>query len=368
MTIKRISFALAVLLFCAFAAWANPAPAAPRVLVLRVPFEAGAMATALLPDGSIAELGRVRALPVKTNWPAYTASKWGTPGTVCAAAVNAIHLLTGVEKGRGRIVSIVPTVTVAPAAPRGAFFSIEAPAGTGIFGGFAPMTGSKVFIEGRDGRRRPPALSAGQEKALAIGKGETLVIESELPARPEVWMVEIENRPGGRVLAWRAGKGAEVAARVVRPVGGVGRFGGTEFQSVGRIRASHTGVIDIATSPLGQVGGIQIMPLQHALTSAEMAGAWGATQWMIVAPVPGGGPLEGTPPLFKGTLVPGTRPAVEKLPALWSTYGRRPLILGRFGGGPWRRLPAVAGKVDSGLRALTHLRLYYPFWDEPQSE
>ena len=34
------------------------------------------------------------------------------------------------------------------------------------------------------------------------------------------------------------------AARVVRPVGGVGRFGGTEFQRIGRIRASHTGVID----------------------------------------------------------------------------------------------------------------------------
>jgi hypothetical protein len=110
------------------------------------------------------------------------------------------------------------------------------------------------------------------------------------------------------------------------------------------------------------------MPLQHALTSTEMAGAWRATQWMIVAPAPGEKPLEGTPPLFKGTLVPGTRIGAEKLPDLWSTYGRRPLVLGRFDGGPWRRLPAVAGKADDALRSLTHLRLYYPFWDEPQSE
>jgi hypothetical protein len=352
-----VLFTFAALLPCA-SAWAD------TLLVLRVPFESGAVATAVLPDGSVAELGRVRALPVKTNWPAYTASKWGTPGTVCATAVNALHLLVGVEKGRGRIVSVVPTVTVAPAAPKGAFFSIEAPAGTGLFGGFAPLTGSKVFIEGRDGKKRPLALSLKQDKTLAIEKGETLVIESDLPARPEVWMVEIENRPGGRVWAWTR-RGVEVAARVVRPVGGVGRFGGTEFQSVGRIRASHTGVIDIATSPLGQIGGIQIMPLGHALTSAEMAGAWRATQWMIVAPAPGGGPpLEGAPPLFKGTLVPGTRIGVEKLSGLWSTYGRRPLVLGRFDGGPWRRLPAVSGKVDDGLRSLTHLRLYYPFWDE----
>ena len=72
------------------------------------------MATATLPDGSVTELGVVRALPVKTNWPAYTASKWGTPQTVCATAVNAIHILTNAEKDKGRIFSLVPTVTVAP--------------------------------------------------------------------------------------------------------------------------------------------------------------------------------------------------------------------------------------------------------------
>jgi hypothetical protein len=327
------------------------------------------MVTAVLPDGSAVELGRVRALPVKTNWPAYTASKWGTPGTVCATAVNAIHLLLGVEKGRGRILSVVPTVTVAPAAPKGAFFSIEAQAGTGLFGGFAPLTGSRIYIEGKDGLRRPSALSDRPEKedVPAIEEGETLVIESDLPSNPEVWMVEIENRPGGRVLAWTR-RGVEIAARVVRPVGGVGRFGGTEFQSVGRIRASHAGVIDIATSPLGQVGGIQIMPLEHAMTSAEMAGAWSATQWMIIAPAPGRGPLEGTPPLFKGNLVPGTRPGVDRLPDIWSAYGRRSLVLGRFDGGGWRRLPPVAGKADDGLRSLTHLRIYYPFWSEPQMD
>ena len=181
-----IFLASAVLLSWAFAALAG---ASSRALVLRVPFESGAMATAVLPDGNVTELGRVRDLPVNTNWPAYTASKWGTPGTVCATAVNAIHLLLGVEKDRGRIVSVVPTVTVAPAAPKGAFFSIDAPAGTGLFGGFAPLTGSKIFIEGRDGRKRPIALSADGKKTLAIGTGETLVIESDLPARPETWMV-----------------------------------------------------------------------------------------------------------------------------------------------------------------------------------
>jgi hypothetical protein len=176
-------------------------------------------------------------------------------------------------------------------------------------------------------------------------------------------MVDVENRPGGRVNAW-TGKGPEVVARVVRPVGGVGRFGGTEFQGLGRIRANHTGVIDISTAPRGQVGGIQIMPLTHALTSSEMASAWKLTQWMIIAPLPGKKPLEGTPPLFKGALLPGSQ-LNDKLPDIWSTYGRKPLVLARLNGGPWGALPSVSGKVDDALRAVTHLRIYYPFWREP---
>ena len=226
------------------------------------------------------------------------------------------------------------------------------------------MTGSNVFIEHPDGGRSsivPLSGDAPSGDALPMKEGDVLVIESSLPESPDTWMVDIENRPGGRVIAWSK-NGPSVVARVMRPVGGVGRFGGTEFQAVGRVRASHTGVIDIATSPRGQIGGIQIMPLTHALTSPEMESAWKATQWMILAPLPGRGALEGTAPLFKG-LLPGTQ-LNDKLPDIWSSYGRKPLVLGRFDGGPWKRLPPISGKVDDGLRNLTHLRIYYPFWSE----
>ena len=348
---KKIFLALLALLVMFFAASAWAA----EVLELKIPNRVGAFASALMPDGSTVMLGEVRSLPTKTNWPAYTASRWGTPGTVCATAVNAIHILLNVEKGRGRIISLVPQVTLAPAARDGAFFAIDHPAGTGLFGAFAPLTGSPVQIEGVDGVRRP---LDGLPK-----EGETLVIRTELPGRPDTFMVDIENRPGGRVTAWTK-DGPRVAARVVRPIGGVGRFGGTEFQGVGRVRASHTGVIDVSTSPRGEVGGMQIMPLLHALTSQEMSNAWKLTQWMIVAPLPGRPMLEGTPPLFKGTLVPGTQ-GDEKLCGLWSTYGRKPLVLCRRDGGAWTRLPSAAGKQDDALADVTHLRIYYPFWDEP---
>ncbi|MBQ9564088.1 MAG: hypothetical protein IJU98_00740 [Synergistaceae bacterium] len=324
------------------------------LLELRVPCRVGENVTAVLPNGEGVVLGKVLMVPVKTNWPAYTASKWCSPATVCASAVNAVHLLVDVKESRGRILSLVPAVTVAPAAAPGAFFSLDMPAGTGLFGGFAPLVGSSVSIAGQDGER--PLDGAPKE-------GETLIIRSTLPERPDVYMVDIENRPGGRVIAW-SGKGPSPIARVVRPVGGVGRFGGTQFQRGGRIRASHAGVIDVATAPRGEVGGIQIMPLRHALTSKEMANAWKLTQWMIVAPLPGNPPLEGTPPLFKNAFVPGTQ-MNDHLTDLWSDYGRRPLVLCRLSGGPWTRLPQVSGRVDDALLNLTHLRLYCPFWNPP---
>ena len=324
---------------------------AESFIELRIPCRAGEEVTATLPAGETIPLGHVRMIPVRSNWPAYTASKWASPSTVCASAVNAIHILLNVEEGRGRIISIVPSITVAPAAEQGSFFAVECDAGTGIFGGFAPLTGSVVTVE-----------AGGTESPLedVPAEGDTLVIRSPLPESPACYMADIENRPGGRVIAYSAG-GPGVIARVIRPVKGIGRFGGSVYQNRGRIRASHSGVICVATSPRDTVGGFQIMPLKHALTSPEMLNAWKLTQWMILAPLPGMPGLEGTPPLFKSAFVSGAQLG-DKLPDLWSQYGRRPLVLCRIDGGNWERLPEVSGKSDDGLKRVTHLRLYFPLW------
>ena len=344
---RRVMFALVLLMWsaCAYA---------EGMLELRVPCVVGEQVTAILPKGEALELGEVLAIPAKTNYPAYTASKWASPSTVCASAVNAIHILVDVEDGRGRIISLVPAVTTAPAATGGAFFTLDMDAGTGIFGGFAPLTGSKVSV-----------LHEGRESPLegVPAEGDTLIVRSPLPESPAVYMVDIENRPGGRVTV-HGQDGAKVIARVVRPIGGVGRFGGTAYQGIGRIRASHSGVIDVSTSKRGEVGGIQIMPLKHALTSHEMLNAWKLTQWMIIAPLPGEPDLEGNPPLFKSALVPGPQLG-DALPDMWSQYGRKPLVLCRRDGGNWERLPDAEGKVDDALADVTHLRIYFSVWSEP---
>ena len=337
----------AVLIFLLFASVSN----AENVIEIKIPCIEDSEVEAILPDGEKIPLGRVLMTPSKTNYPAYTASKWSEKSSVCASAVNAVHILLNVEKERGRIISLVPSVTIAPAAGRGSFFSIECEAGTGLFGGFAPLTGSKVFIN-RNGAEIP---------LTDVPKsGDVLIIRTKLPESPKIFMVDIENRPGGRVIAHSTG-GVKIIARVIRPVGGVGRFEGSKFQSVGRIRASHSGVIDVSTSRRGRIGGFQIMPLKHALTSKEMFNAWKLTQWMIISPLPGEKDLEGQAPLFKDSFIPGTQ-LNDKLPDLFSQYGRKSLILCRRDGGEWERLPEFSGLYHNALKDITHLRLYFPFW------
>ena len=289
--------------------------------------------------------------PNRTNWPAYTASKWCEPSTVCASAVNAIHMLVNVENDRGRIISLVPSVTIAPAAEGGSFFSLDMPAGTGIFGGFAPLVGSHVSVlhEGKE----LPLIDVPEEN-------DVLIIRSDLTQK--FFMLDIENRPGGRVIAHGV-DGPKLIARVIHKVSGVGRFEGSLFQNNGRIRASHAGVIDVATSKRDTLGGLQIIPLKHALTSPEMIYAWNSTQWMIISPLPNHPDLEGYEPLYKHSFISGPQ-LDDKLPDLWSQYGRKPLVLCRRDGGNFERLPEVSGRVDDALKDVTHLRLYFPYVPE----
>lgn len=322
---------------------------------VRIPFEEGQTVTAILPDGRSFELGHVARLPEKTRWPSYTASAWGKPGSVTASAVNALHILMSVEDGKGRTMSVIPQETIAPAAGPGASVVLDSKAGTGFFGAWAPPVGTSVLLLLPDGKFHP------LESAELPASGDVLIFrvyEENVP-----YFVEFENRPGGRVTAWSR-DGEQLLARVIRPVFGVGRFEGTLFQEPGRIRASHSGVIDVSTSPHGEIGGFQIIPWDHALNSKEMQGAWQLTQWMIIGAPDGQSMLGGTAPLFAGGLVPGPTDD-ERLWDMWSTYGRKPLVMARLNGGPWQKMPHASGKVDDALAAVTHIRIYFPITEEP---
>ena len=99
---KSFGFAFAALLavaalFCADAAQAE----AKKIFEIDIPMQKGAEVTVTAANGKTFSVALVAALPTKTRYPSYTASAWGEPGSVCASAVNAVHMLVSVEKGRG---------------------------------------------------------------------------------------------------------------------------------------------------------------------------------------------------------------------------------------------------------------------------
>ena len=345
----KVFYALAAALFC------SPVLAAPvEIFRLEIPARVGAEVRAVRPDGSAAVLGKVTLVPTGTKYPGYTASAWAQPGTVAATAVNALHMTVAVEKEHGRIVSILPSETIAPAAGGTASFIVDCPAGTGLFGGWAPPVGSQVRVRRADGSLR--YLSAAKmpqpDETLVISVGE----DREWP-----YMFDFENRVGGAVTAYYTHR-REVIARVEHPVTGSGRFSGGKFQRRSALRANHCGVICVSTSNWGDIGGFQIIPYEHAF-SKEMKHAWDSPQWMIVRSADGE-KLTGRSPLFSGCLVPGTQ-AREKLWNFWSTYGRKSLLLCRYGGGDWRRFDPAAGKDDRAFEDVTHIRVYVPTTREP---
>lgn len=323
--------------------------------IITIPCKVGETACITFYDGTVFELGKVLDIPDSMRWPSYTASKWASPGTVCASAVNAIHILHSVKQVRGKTFSILPGKTFAPAAGKGNAFIIDNMAGTDLFGSFAPVVGSEVFLEDPGGHRKDLSVEGFRDPDNNL--------KIHVPLHQNVFMMDMENRPGGRIMLWD-GKGVSRIATVVRPLGGVGRFGGTQFQSLGRIRANHTGVIDISTSPYGGIGGFQVIPISHSF-SEEMVNSWLLTQWMIISPLAGHPPLTGRDPLFSGHLVPGTRGKGKGLTDIWWTYGRKPLILCRLRGGKWQKLPSVTGRNDTALRYVSHLRIYFPVIREP---
>ena len=333
---------------------ANTAPL--TLYQISIPMEPGKDVTVSSIDGTTAVIGQVTALPQTTRWPSYSASAWGTPGEVCASAVNAVHMLVSIEKEKGRTLSIIPRETIAPAAGPGASVVISSKAGTGIFGAWAPPVGSKISVI-KKGTDKPSQLSVNNLPQ----KGDTLIVTVQ--TMDHGYMAEIENRPGGRVTEWSK-DGYRIIGRVIRPLAGTGRFEGTLFQKTGSLRANHCGVIDFSSSQRGKIGGFQIIPWDHALLSKEMQGSWDMTQWMIIGPSDGRSMMGGTSPLFKGVLVSGPSEG-ELLWDIWSTYGRRSLILARKNGGPWEKLPEVTGRNDYALKDVTHLKIYFPFTDEP---
>lgn len=239
-------------------------------------------------------IGHVLSPAKRLNEKGFTASTWAGTYEIAATSVNAIHIKISEPK---TIFSILPVEFYKKTDKYRSYFSSDSSIYTDILaskkifgGGLSPFLGNKVIKNNSD---YVPILKEGDVFTVIVD-------------RPVKYPKEIvfENWFGGKIFVTYPDSLPVIIGEVLKPVYGVGRFEGSRYLNPGRIRANHPGVIDISTAPKGLVGGFQIIPAKHSLSS-EMASARFKTQWMIVS----GKSVyetsqEGTAPLFKYFLKP----------------------------------------------------------------
>lgn len=337
-----------VFLLYAISSYANEEVELFRIRVIND--YSGPIEVSLDKGNSWIKLGKVDRPALTYNTDAFRASGYIENGTVCATAVNAIHIKVGdsgadpinTPEKSGMTISIIPRGTDLSKEPNSRILTnIEG--GTLIFKEWAPFVGNKVFLEKED-----KLIQVPDNYTPSIGDRIVIPVTAPISIPKEILF---ENKPDGNVYLCYSDTERKPVAKVLRPVKGTGRFGGTLFAYPSSIRANHPGVIDISTStvfggeyseaPLEEAGGFQIIPNRHA-NSPELKGVWTATQWMIVGPVDGNY-LEGAFPLFRGIIRPGYR------------------VEGKFGdSNVWIRLPVLKGLNNYALSELKEFRILLP--------
>jgi hypothetical protein len=343
--------------------------------------------------GEITEIGRTLAPVSSINPSGFTASGWGKKGAVTATAVNAIHLKVGQnpDTGFGKIFTVLPVEFVEfDATDYKSYYNGEASlftdikAGAGIFGGgFAPKVGDPLYISpspdsppDRLNLARAPSAANfplaydgrtfhAWTPGLAPAVGDIIVIAVKACGARFQW-IEFDNRFGGLITAKTLDADeTEVIGQVYQPVFGVGRFEGSTFVGPGRIRANHPGVICISTSPVGEIGGFQIIPLEHAM-SPEMKNARVLTQWMVVGPVDprDSAQWEGLTPLFSDNIYPSYISVSDaRFDDLSVFLDRFVVVVKMKGDADFRPMPVVVGRDDEALLNLERIRILFPVSD-----
>jgi hypothetical protein len=319
-------------------------------------------------------IGKVLYPTEKINPNGYSASQWMGPGRVVAVAVNAIHIKVGAANESRTIFSILPKNFLKPPHMYRSYLSPDSsiytdiPAAEGIFGaGYSPFVGNPVML-GSKGQTLLPITQDYRPKV-----GDTLYI---LVERPVNYPKEIifENRFGGQITIKYFSGEEKVIGEVLRPVSGVGRFEGSIYADPGRIRANHAGVIDISASPLGSLGGFQIVPPLHA---QEMTYVRKMTQWMVIGPPNVVDPsIEGEAPFFKYFIQPNYSAGDLESRNWWEKLLGHFLVEVKYAGkDKWRPMPIYAlnrsfplpSWADSVFDNISHFRILFPISGSGQS-
>lgn len=324
------------------------------------------------------EVGRVLVPALKVSREGFTASKWGKSGTVVASAVNALHLKTAHnrEKDKGVLFSILPSNALDKNSSnynsylnKSSSIYTNIRGGTSIFGGeYSIFVGNLVYLETTVGLQQLPYDYVPQRK-------DKIVI---IVRRPDPYPLEMifENKAGGLIYLRYADGKKKAIAQVLKPVVGVGRFLGTKDSEAGRVRANHTGVIDISTSPLNKIGGFQIIPAEHS-ESPEMVGSKIKTQWMIVSALSAlSGGTEGLSPLFSDYIIPRYSETAIYDNNWQNKVTERTLIFVKYRDRPgWQPMPVYAlepgadlpASFNTALKDVAEIRISFPLFKPTRS-
>jgi hypothetical protein len=313
----------------------------PELLMftVHIPVILGEQAQVIFPDGSAVDFGKVRAVPNKSRYPGFTASKYGIGGQVIASAANAHHIQVSVENGAGRTMSVIPSETFVAASGMGTSFIIEGVGGTGLWGKYAPFVGSPVYIVNQAGI---PVLF---NNFSLFQYAKALEIRVYKPS-DEIDYIEIENKEGGH--AWYHDLNGDHQFAVVESgVSGTGRFQGTLYQGLGKIRANHPGVICVSTTNRTDIGGFQIIPLSHTY-SKEMQKTRRMNQYIVLRGLDFED-LAGQPPFFSSFIRPGDADDPEY---------QIGTIKCMVDDEEWRDLPMVSGLTENTLADIKAFRIF----------
>jgi hypothetical protein len=345
-------------------------PMMKEVYRVRIPNNVGATIEVSEDKGiSWKKIGNVIIPADRVSDQGYTASRWVDDGDIAAVAVNAIHIKTDFNytDDKGVIFNILPRESLpnarAASPEAGIFTTIKA--GNSIFGGgYSPLVGNKVSVVDTNGNRMN--ISTG----FVPKRGDVFMLIVERPVRYPREII-FENRFGGLIEIRYLDGEKRYIGQVLRPIEGVGRFIGTEYADVGRIRANHAGVICIATSPLGMVGGFQIIPAGHGM-SKEMITARTLTQWMVIGPLSALDPsYEGMAPFFRYYLQPRyTENDIDQKD--WKKrLLERFLVQVKYRSEPyWQPMPtyymdpnkALPKWANTAMEGVTHIRILFPIY------
>lgn len=340
-------------------------------------------------------------------WASHYEKAWdGTHGAVTAAAVNAIHLRVGPEAAydplnpyawKPKLVSlgIREDYDYAGGVYSDAMIYTDIPGGSGIFGGWtAPFVGSPVQYYTASGTWRPITEYFAGDYSKTVPKRLLIVVAQPSTADGSPDYLEFENwaagdtvggvtkSANGRVLVHYGNGTQRHVADVIQRVTGTGRFVGSEYAEVGRVRANHPGVLCLSTSPkVGYTtdpekrGGFQIVPPNHAKFLSYNLGQdsfIGKPQWMIIGQVGASASmLYDTRYTIDGKL--SFDPAWEAVAPVFGMYVKPKHVpndvanstyfrISRDFGTTWEDSPTITGVTDpttgSPVNNWTNIRVY----------